>query len=100
MNDRPTRQLYEQRGKTSRFIHATVEPNGDLVLSGQDLGDGPQQFWGDDEYEFWVTVSAEHKDAVLLALLEARFGGDPAAVDTFRAFLTEYGIPGKFETWT
>lgn len=99
MSDKTRRTLYEQRGKTSRSIHAAIEPNGALVISGQDLGDDPQQFWGDDEYEFWVTVPAEHKDAVLLTLLAAQFGGDPSAVDTFRAFLVENEIPGKFETW-
>ena len=44
-------------GATKVFIDARIDDEGRLVLEGQDLGEGPLQFWGDDEYEYWV-VSA------------------------------------------
>ncbi len=36
--------LYEQRGETSRFIDAEINKDGDLVVSGQDVGKAPREF--------------------------------------------------------
>jgi hypothetical protein len=30
-------QLLEERGTTSRFIHARIEDNGNLIVEGQDV---------------------------------------------------------------
>jgi len=91
--------LYEQRGETSRFIDAEINEDGDLVVSGQDVGKAPREFWGDADYEFWVHVPSEHKDDVLLALMERVFGGNASAVSDFRGFLKSRGIPNEFDTW-
>jgi hypothetical protein len=91
--------LLEEKGPTSRFIHARVEDNGDLVVEGQDVGEAPQKWFDDEDYEFWVTVRAEDKDSVILALIEKLFGGRFSAVDKFREFLKEKGIPFGWMTW-
>lgn len=91
--------LYEQRGETSRFIDAEINKEGDLVVSGQDVGKAPREFWGDADYEFWVHVRSEHKDDVLLALMEKLYGGNGSAVSDFREFLKSRGIPNEFDTW-
>jgi hypothetical protein len=92
-------QLLEERGPTSRFIHARVEDNGNLIVEGQDVGEAPQKWFDDGDYEFWVTVKAEDKDSVILALIEKLFGGRFSAVDEFRDFLKERGIPFGWMTW-
>jgi len=92
-------QLFEERGETSRFIRARVEKNGDLVVLGQDVGKAPQECWGDGDYEFWVIVPNEHKDEVLLALIDRVYGGNFRAVDEFREFLDSKGIHFKWMTW-
>ncbi len=92
-------QLLEERGSTSRFIHARIEDNGTLVVEGQDVGEAPEEWFGDSDYEFIVTVQAEDKDWVLLALIEKLFGGKFRAVDEFREFLKEKGIPSGWGTW-
>ena len=94
------KQLYEERGETSRFIDVEIRKDGDLVLCGQDVGKAPLEWWGDSDYEFWVTVSAEHKDDLLLALIEQAYAGNPRAVDDFREYLASRGIPSRFDTWT
>ena len=91
--------LYEQRGETSRFIDAEINKDGDLVVSGQDVGKAPREFWGDADYEFWVFVRGEHKDDVLLALIEKLYSGSGSAVTDFREFLKSRGIPNEFDTW-
>ena len=91
--------LYERRGETSRFIDAEINRDGDLVVSGQDVGKAPREFWGDADYEFWVHVRSEHKDDVLLALMEQLYDGNPSAVSDFREFLESRGIHCEFDTW-
>lgn len=92
-------QLLEERGPTSRFINARIEDDGNLIVEGQDLGEAPKKWFDDEDYEFWVTVKAENKDSVILALIEKLFGGRFSAVDEFREFLKEKGIPFGWMTW-
>jgi hypothetical protein len=119
--DRLRRELYVERGETSRFIDAVIDAAGRLTVSGQDIGKAPLEFWGDSDYEFWVVVEPEHTgkvreallaardrdaprlrlrgDALLLALIEERYRGDPQAVDGFKEFLRERDIPFDFGSW-
>ena len=100
MNDSELRvQLVEQRGKTSIFISAYIDKDGDLVISGQDLGEFPEKYWGDSDYEYWLNVSAEYKDRILLALLESLYKGDLRVVSNLRAKLDEKEIPYEFGSW-
>jgi len=92
-------KLFEERGATSRFIDAEIDENGVLIVSGQDVGDAPRKWFDDDDYEFIVTVSAEDKDRVILALIEKVFGGKFGAVDEFREFLEGKEIPFGWMTW-
>ena len=92
-------KLFEERGPTSRFIYAEIKDNGDLVISGQDVGEEPQKCFDDGDYEFWVTVRAENKDRAMLALIETLFGGKFNAVDEFRECLHTKEIPFEWMTW-
>jgi hypothetical protein len=92
-------QLFEEHGPTSRFIHVRIEDNGNLVIEGQDVGEAPTKWFGDDDYEFWVTVKAADKDRLILALIQNQFGGRFSAVDDFREFLREKGIPFGWMVW-
>ncbi len=122
--DRKVVQLLEERGETSRFIDAEIIENGDLVVSAQDVGEAPLQWWGDSDYEFWVTVASKDKpfvlqaliefsnqagglppieskdqDKALLVLLERTYAGHFGAVDEFRDFLKSRDIPFSGGTW-
>ena len=92
-------KLYESRGKTSIYIDAEIKGTGDLQLSGQDVGEAPRKFFGDSDYEYWLTVSKEHKDDVLLLLLEKLYGGNSSAVSKFRGLLESRGIPCEFHSY-
>jgi len=92
-------KLYESEGKTSIYIDAEIRGNGDLQLSGQDVGEGPREFFGDSDYEYWLTVSKEHKDDVLLLLIEKLYGGSSSAVSKFRGLLESKGIPCEFHSY-
>ena len=92
-------QLFEERGPTSRFVYAEITDAGDLLISGQDVGDAPEKMYGDSDYEWWVYVKAKDKDWVLLALIEAVFGGRFHAADEFREWLKATGIPYEFDNY-
>lgn len=96
----PTKvKLFEDRGSTSRFVYAEILDTGDLVISAQDVGEAPEWFFGDSDYEWWVYVKANDKDWVLLSLIERVFGGRFHASDEFREWLKEVGIPYKFDSY-
>jgi hypothetical protein len=92
-------RLYEHEGETCVSIDAEITDDGDLLLSGYDIGKAPEEFWGDADYEYWAHVRAEHKDDVLLALVEKVYGGNRSAISDFRAFMKEKGIPSTFDSW-
>jgi len=92
-------RLYESRGATTILIDVEITEDGRLEISGQDLGEAPQKFWGDSDYEYWVSVRPEHKDWVLLALIEKLYGGNSSADSDFMEFLRSKGIPYEFGSW-
>jgi hypothetical protein len=120
--DEPRVTLYAgvvQPGTTTfQGVYVSSE-SGDLVFEAQDVGALPLEIFGDSDYEWWVTVAASDKpavlaalraehgelaiegegDAPLLALLEAVFGGRRDAVDAVRRWLDEKPIAYSFSSW-
>lgn len=83
-------------------VHLSLEVSGEtgaLVLSGQDLGSAPEAVFGEREHEYFVTVKAEHKDALLLALLGERLAGDPRAATKLSELLQAHGVPFELTTF-
>jgi len=92
-------KLYESRGETSVFIDIEIKDTGEVLMSGQDVGKAPEEYWGDSDYEYWLYVSQENKDLLLLSLIKKVFGGSSEAFSKFREFLIEYKIPYQFDSW-
>ncbi len=86
-------------GETSIFIDAAILANGDLELSGQDIGKAPSEHFGDSNYEYWLTIPNSSKDLLLLALLGCLYGGDPSAVGKLTEVSASKGIPYKFHSF-
>lgn len=117
-------KLVEEHGENPRFIDASINENGDLVVSGQDFGPIVRELFGDSDYEYWLTVASDNKDKVLkalvkhffqievdtsspaqdkdktlLTLLERVYGGHSLVVTEFREFLETNSIPFKWATY-
>ena len=92
-------RLLEVHGATTIHIDAEINEAGDHVLSGQDLGEAPQKFWGDDEHEYWLTIGAAHKDRLLLALIEKLYSGNNYVISELKAYLESKGIPCEFSSY-
>lgn len=81
--------------RDKRYLDALIDDKGNLVLEGYDIGDSVKEFWGDSDYEYWLTVSQEWKDTVLLLLIKERF----ALSSDFQTWLEEKEIPSEFNSW-
>ena len=92
-------KLCEKRGETSVFIDAEITAEGNLVLSGQDVGKAPQEHWGDSDYEYWLVVKGENKDRVLLALMEKLYTGNTHAITELMGLLKGKNIPYQFDSY-
>ena len=96
MND-PVK-LVNQGGATSIRIDVRIKDNGDLLFSGQDIGDAPEEIFGDSDYEYWLTVPAAQKDRLLLALIEKHYAGKSSVISQLRELLDSKKIPCEFHS--
>ena len=76
-----------------------VTPDGSFVLDAQDVGQRARQFWGDSDYEYWITVEAADVPQLLIALVRDRFGDDITMSAAYRAWLGEHEIPYRFDSY-
>ena len=89
-------KLFSQGGSTSIHIDVRIKENGDLLFSGQDIGDAPEEIFGDLDYEYWLTVPAAEKDNLLLALIEKHYAGNASVISELREFMESKEIPCSF----
>lgn len=83
-------------GDTSIYIDVCIDENKDLLFSGQDIGNAPEEIFGDIDYEYWLTVPAAEKDRLLLALIEKHYAGDAMVVSTLRELMESKDISCGF----
>jgi hypothetical protein len=86
-------------GQVHSVAGARIEDDGALTVWTSDIGEYVEQFWGDTDYEYWVTVSPQHKDLLILALLEKCYTGDAEVVADFKELLETKRIAFEFDTW-
>lgn len=88
--------LYESRDEKNTSLEtAKIKEGGDLVLEGCSAGELSEKFWGDDDYEYWLTIDKKWKDTILLLLAQERF----KSFEDFRQWLDEKGIPNQFQNY-
>ncbi|HTJ48051.1 MAG TPA: hypothetical protein VL443_01260 [Cyclobacteriaceae bacterium] len=94
-------------------INIEARFDGDaLTVDGYDIGKRVEEFWGDSDYEYQVTVPADEMEKLYNALkispgkkqellneLANRFSGN-TAYSSFRQFLTDNDIRSEGFTWT
>ena len=95
-------KIYDKRfGKNEHLVlDIVLNEKGDLVFEGCDMGDFVKEHWGDFDYEYWLTIKAEHIPTVLLHLIKECFDKKIFENDSeFRDWLKEKGIPSEFHSW-
>lgn len=91
-------KLVERRGPTSVYIDAEITKTGDVLISGQDVGEAPKQAFGSSDYEYFLTIPAAEKDRLILELLSALYTDDDRAVSKLKERLDAAGITAHFHT--
>ena len=54
-----------------------------------------REFWGDFDYEYWITIKEDYKDTMLLHLLKEKFDNQ----DALKEWLKEKNIPWDFTSY-
>lgn len=82
--------------------------DGKLTVEGQDLGDAPQTWFGDDEYEYFYYFDRANTKKLMVILAQGqkdpvdtfkqRFSGLTACRD-LRSFCEENGIEYRFDCY-
>lgn len=103
--------LCEQKGtQVSIYVDASLH-DVELIISGQDIGKATEDFWGDRDYEYWLTVppaSAKKFFKLLCAdspgedpldVLQKKFHGT-GAFSGIRDFCARHGIEAKFDSYS
>ena len=92
-------ELVNTNGRTSIHIDVRINENGELLFSGQDIGEAPSEIFGDSDYEYWLTVPAAEKDKLLLALIEKHYVGDASVISTLKELMELKQIEFEFHTY-
>jgi len=92
--------LVRVKGPTNIYIDAEIADNGDLLFSGQDIGQAPREMFGDSDYEYWLRIPAANKDQVLLALIQKQYSKNTSVISEFQNYLKSRGIPCEFSSYT
>ena len=103
MNQVVLRQISDKDG--TRYLSAKLAEGGDIVIEGQDLGDGVQRIFGVREYEWVWTIRSANVSKVrdllggqedVIAAIADRFSGSNAA--SLWTFLEDNSVP--MEVWS
>lgn len=81
----------EQDGRDHRYLRATLNTHGDLVIEGQDLGPKTASVSSDGEYEWSRTILREHIPQLLILLDE------PASADILSTLERHWTGPKSYE---
>jgi hypothetical protein len=102
------RKVTLRDGADHRYLSASLEPDGALVIEGQDFGSKTASVSSDGEYEWTRTILREHipqllalldapTDANILDVLEQHWTG--RASDELERRIRESDVPSKMWTW-
>jgi hypothetical protein len=84
---------------TGRYIDASINAAGSLYITGVDDGPLTSAFFGKSDYEYFITIEAQHKDLLLLHLIKALHGHDAAITSALMKIANENGIPYSFASY-
>ena len=83
-------------GSSSDF---TVDHQFNARMNGCDFGPRVEAEFGDFDYEYWFALKPEATRALLVALVNERFGGRRDAISEFSSFLDSNKIDAEFGWW-
>ena len=71
-------EIYRQDGDAFCSIRATFDANDNLQINGQDMGPLVEQFFGDSDYEYYLTIPKNEVKKFTLEILKKAFNQNEA----------------------
>ena len=68
----------EEKGNEATSIEANFDNSGNLVISGAAIGPSVESFWGDIDYEYFLSVYKQDMEKLFLLLLKESFNSNEA----------------------
>ena len=68
----------EEKGNEATHIEANFDDSGNLVISGADIGPSVETYWGDIDYEYFLSVYKKDMEKLFLLLLKESFNSKEA----------------------
>ena len=76
-------EIYKEKWETAKgneatSIEANFDNSGNLVISGADIGPSVETYWGDIDYEYFLSVYKKDMEKLFLLLLKESFNSKEA----------------------
>jgi len=87
-------------GKINHNVHADWDDQGNLHFCEHDLGEGVKEFWGTDEYEYFMMIHQKDVAKFVLCCLWKGFTFEERlSVSELRKLCDEYDIEYETDNW-
>ena len=84
----------------SYSVYGEYGVNGDLVLSSFHYGSDVEEFWGNDEYEYYLIIEKDNIPKFLLEILTQAFNSEKKLTfNDLKDACDEKGIKYSTTTW-
>tara|TARA_B100001741_G_C16025014_1_gene357201 strand:+ start:174 stop:476 length:303 start_codon:yes stop_codon:yes gene_type:complete len=88
------------QGKINHNVHVDWDDKGNLHFAEYDLGDGVKEFWGTDEYEYFMMIHQKHVAKFILCCFWKGFTFEERfTVAELRNLCDEYNIEYSTDNW-
>ena len=69
-------EIFREDGIEFTSIRTNFGADGTLSINGQDMGPMVEQFWGDDDYEYSLSIPKKSIEMFLLHLMKLAFNNE------------------------
>ena len=95
-----TMEIFRDDGTNFTSIRANFNNDGALSIDGQDMGPLVEQFWGDDDYEYFLSIPKKSVETFLLHFMKLAFNKDKKVTFTdCKDILEANKIVHGFDWW-
>lgn len=93
-------EIYRNEGTEFTSINVDFLDDGTLKISGHDMGPFVEEFWGDDDYEYWLFIPEKSINLFISHLMKLSFNnGNSIAFEDCKKILEDNSIENTFDFW-
>ncbi len=86
----------EKSDRQTRIVTLEQTEDSSVQIFCHDLGQAVREFYGDSDYETWLTVAPKEIPKLAMALLAEKFGGKSDALSELQKFCKALEIEANF----